>query len=814
MRPDLFRDTTYAVRSLRRTPAFTAIALATLALGIGANTAIFSVINSVLLRPLPYREAGRLVFLWSARGDTPEPLAPARFLDFREQLGSASALAAICQFSVTMGGAVPEQVDASSVSWNFFDLIGARPLLGEPFHAGSADDSAVVIGHALWTRRFGASPDIVGRPVTINGRSRRIVAVMGRDFLWPAVTALPGNAGGPELWLPPAARDVPRTPADDPSEDLSGNRQIGILRVVARLRDGVAIEAAQREAEVIAARLAEAHPVTDGGRSATLVPLRSQFFGPVTRPLGVLVGAVAVVLAIACANVASLLLGRATVRRREIAVRLALGASRGRVVRQLLTEAVVLSTAGAAGGVLLAWAASRWIVSMSPGGLPRVDDAGLDAVVLAFSLLSALVTGLAFGAAPAWQVSRTAPGQHLADGGVRGASSAPGRRTREVLVVAEIAVALVLLVGAGLLLRSFHALASVDTGIAAAKLLTFELRAPAQDGARRVQFYTSVLERLRAQPGVVAAGAAVTLPIGGDTFSTRYLVDGAPLPVAGAEPSAGYQIVTPGYFDTLGTPVRAGRDVREADGADAPLVVLVNDTLARQAWPDRHPVGRRVRFGRGADAPWHTVIGVVADVRHTGPSAPPRPEIYQPLAQRPFGSMAFVVRTSTDPAALVPLVRRAIADLAPGLALAKVATMDEHVERALSRPRFLSTLVAAFGALALALALVGIYGVMSYAVTERRQEIAIRMALGAQRGAILRMVLRRATLLSALGVTGGIAAAWAMTGIVSGLLFGIQPTDVPTFAAASLGLAMVSIMVAALPAWRASRNTAESLLRS
>lgn len=816
---DIRQDAGYAVRSLRRTPGFTAVAALTLALGIGANTAIFSVIHRVLLRPLPYRDAGRIVFLWSARdGSTPDTLTPGRFVDFRERMTTLSGIAAICQFSMTLtGGGAPEQVPGSSVSSGFFDVVGAPALLGEPFHGGTADARAVVLSHGLWLRRFGGDTGIIGREITLNGTNRRVVAVMRADFGWPAINTRPGAIGGPELWIPGAAHDIPRTPADDPAEDLSANRSLGILRAVARLRDGVSVEAARREAEVVAVRLAQEHPDTDSERGALIVPLRTQFLGPLTRPLLVLLGAVGFVLAIACVNVASLLLGRATSRRRELAVRLALGARRARVMQQLLTEAVVLAAGGAAAGLLLAWWATAWLVRLNPGDVLRLSDARIDPAVFGFSLALALLTGLLFGVVPAWQAARTDPGRDLGDGGTRGSSSAAGGRTRDVLVAVEIAVALVLLVGAGLMLRSFSALARVDTGIEFRNLLTFAVSTPGGRDAsapRQVAFYQQLLERLRTLPGVTHAGAAVTLPIGGDDFSTRYLVEGRPLPVAGQEPSAGYQIASSGYFDTMGMRVLSGRGFRDGDTAAAPLVVAVNETLARQAWPGANAVGRRIRMGRDAGEPWYTVVAVVSDIRHRGPAAPPRPELFHPLGQRSFSFMAFVVRTTGDPLAVVPAVRAEVAALAPDLPISQVGTMERHIERALARPRFMSTLIAAFGALAVALAVVGIYGVMTYAVSQRAQEIAIRMALGARRGDVIRMVLTKAALLSAIGIAAGLAGAAAMTRVLAGLLFGVGATDPATFAAAAAALLGAGLLAAAVPAIRASRISGAAALRS
>jgi putative ABC transport system permease protein len=816
---DVVQDLSFALRSLRKTPGFAAIAIVTLALGVGANTAIFSVINSVLLRPLPYRNAEQLVFIWSTNGSPARgPLSPARFLDFRDGLGSLSNAAGICQFGVILtGGGPPEQIDASSVSSTFFDVLGARPMFGDTFHAGTAAERTVVLSYGLWVRRFGSDPGIIGRDITINGAARQVVAVMRQDFGWPGVTG--GSTGGssPELWIPGAARDIPRTPADNPAENLSADRTLGILRMVARLRDGVTLEQARREADVLAARLAEEYPDSDGGRGAAIVPLREQFFGPVTRPLGVLLAAVAFVLAIACANVASLLLGRGTSRRREIAVRLALGASRARIVRQLLTEAVVLSIAGSVAGLWLASWAAKALVGLSPGGVLRLSDTHTDPVVLAFTLVAAIGTGLVFGALPAWQVSRSSPNDDLRDGGARGAEGTQSRRVRSVLVAAEIAVALVLLVGAGLLLRSFSALSAVDTGLDLRNLLTFTLTAPGGRTAtpeQRRAFYEQALEAIEFLPGVTRAGAVVTLPIGGDDFSTGYTIDGAPVPVPGQEPSAGWQIVSRQYFDAIGMRIVGGRGFRAGDTADAPPVVVVNQSLARQAWPGADPVGRRLRLSRDPQDPLLTVVGVVSDVRHRGPAAPPRPEIYQPLTQRSFGSMAFVVRTAMDPHHAVPLIRNEIARLAPSLPMAHVATMEEHVGRALSRPRFMSVLTAVFGALAVALALVGIYGVMAASVSQRTREIAIRIALGARTIEIVSMIALEAGSLALTGVVAGMLAAWAASRGLTGLLFGVTPADPATYLASASALLVVALAAAAFPALRAARVDGAQVLRS
>ena len=810
---DFRQDVVYAVRGLMKAPGFAAVAVLTLALGIGANTAIFSVVNAALLRPLPFAEPGRLVFLWNRSPEgRPDPLGPGRMLDFRRQTTSFQSSAAIAHLSYTLtGSGDAESLQASSVSSTFFDVLGVRPLLGDTFHGGTADPSAVVLGYGLWTRRFGADPSIVGRTITLNGRPRLVVAVMPRDFFWPFITSRPSADPGPELWVPGGVGDVPRTAVNE-DLDVTDNRNAGYIRMVARLAPGVSATQADAEVRAIGERLSREHQ-EDGARTAMIVPLRAQLFGAIERPLYVLAGAVGFVLAIACANVASLLLGRGAARQRDLAVRRALGATRARIVRQLLAEAAVLSCAGAAAGALLAWWGTAALLRLAPPDLANAG-AAFDLRVLAFTAGAALVSGLAFGILPAIQFSRGSLSGALSDGSTRTGSSRASGRVRDGLVVAEIAVALVLLVGATLLVRSFAALSRVDTGIDTRNLLTFDVKLSgprAEYQARQVEFYAALQRRLEAVPGVVSAGSAVTLPIGGDDFGTSFLVDGRPTPRPGQEPHAGYQIVMPGYFRAMGIPLEGGRDVRDSDTRTSPRVVLVNDALARQQWPGEDPIGRRVRFG-DEDA-WMTVVGVVGDIRHLGPAVPPRPELYQPSSQRSFPFMAFVVRTAGEPDALVPTLRRAAAELDPSLPLANVKTMDEHIARALARPRFVSTLVTAFGALALTLAIVGIYGVMSWSVAERTREFAIRLALGVRGPVLVRSVLARALALAAVGIAGGLAGARAATGVLAGMLYGVQPTDGLTFAATAAAVALVALAACYVPARRALRADPITLLR-
>jgi putative ABC transport system permease protein len=788
----------------------------TLALGIGANTAIFSAVYGVLMRPLAYHDAERLVFVWSSRATDPrEPLSPARLIDFRQQLTSLEALAGISQIPLNLtGSGEPERLDASSVSSSFFDILGVRPLLGEAFHGGTADDRAVVLSYGLWVRRFGADRAIVGRHITLNGSSRIVVAVMPREFDWPMVTASPNNATGPQLWIPGTTGDVPRTPSDRSDQDLSRNRDAAYVRAVGRLKDGVTVEQAQREAEVVSARIGQLYPDTDGTRGAVVVPLRPQFYGHVRRPLLVLSGAVILVLAIACANLASLLLGRASARRKEIAVRLALGASRGRIVRQLLSESAVLAAAGGACGLLLAGWARSAMTGLNSAGLFRIEPARIDPMVLLFGAAVTMMTGLLAGLMPALQASRGHLTGDLQDGGTRSSAGPRSTRSREALVTVQVAVALTLLVAALLLLRTFSALRQVDLGLNTQNLLTFNLflsGSHAASQANQAAFYDEALTAIRNLRDVRDAGGAATLPIGGDDFSAAYVVEGGPVHPRGQEPSAGYQVVTPGYFGTMGIPVLAGRDFTSSDTQTATPVAIVNHALAAREWPGQDPVGRRIRTG--VDTPWMTIVGVVGDIRHRGPSAPPRPEFYQPHTQRSFSFMPFVVRTRHDPASSVPLIRAELARLDPSQPISGMATMDEHLARALSRPRFMFTLVASFGILAFTLSVVGVYGVMAYVVTQRTREIAIRMALGARAGTVVAMIVSRTASLAGIGIGAGLVGAALLTRTLSSLLFGVGALDSPTFVTAAVLLGGATLVAGAIPAFRATRIDGVEALR-
>ncbi|HTL43253.1 MAG TPA: ABC transporter permease [Vicinamibacterales bacterium] len=811
---DLRQDVNYALRGLWRTPGFTAVALLTLAIGIGANTAIFSVVNAALLRPLSFTDPGELVFLWNRNTDgRPTPFGPGRMMDFRAQSTSFSGFAALSHISYTLTGrGDPETLPGASVSSTFFDVLGVRPLIGDTFHGGHADPNAVVLTYGLWVRRFGGDPSIVGRAITLNRRARTVVAVMPREFFWPFITGTPTAGAGPDLFVPGGPGDVPRVAIDE-DRDVRDNRNAGYIRVVARLRPGVTERQADAEVRAIGARLSVQYP-QDGGRTAMLVDARTQFFGTLERPLIVLAMAVVFVLAIACANVASLLLARGAARRRDLALRRALGATRLRIARQLLTEALVLSVAGAAAGAIFAWWSVRMLLRVAPDDVTALSVT-LDWRVLIYAAAVAVFAGVAFGIAPALQCSRGDLTSALAEGSTRASGSRRSSRVRDWLVACQIAIAVLLVAGAALLVRSFASLTHVDTGIDTRNLLTFAINLTgrtAEYQSEQVRFYAALQERLLALPGVTAAGSAVTLPIGGDDFGTTYQVDGRPIPEPGQEPAGGYQVVMPGFFSAMGIRILEGRDVALTDTRNSQGVVLVNETLARQQWPAHSPIGKRVRIS--AEEPWLTVVGVTSDIRHLGPAVPPRPEIYQPASQRSFPFMAFVVRTAGDPYQMVPSIRHAVAELDPTLAIADVKTMDDHIAHAVARPRFVSALVTGFSVLALTLAVIGIYGLMGWSVAQQQREIAIRMALGAEKASVLALVLRKAAWLAGAGIAAGLAVTPIATRPMGALLFGVTPADPLSLAAAALALAFVTLFAAFVPAARAARIQPGTLVRS
>jgi putative ABC transport system permease protein len=805
------RDLRFAARGLRRNPGFAAAAILTLSLGIGVTVAIFSSVLAVLLRPLPYRNPQQLVFVFDEADGEATTMSPARFVDVRHRATGLSGIAGFSEVPVNLvGGETPERLLAATVSTDFFEVLGVKALLGRTFDVGREHQRVVVLSHGLWTRRFGRDPSIVGRDITLDSGSHTVAGVMPSDFTW-----LPRGGAGPkpELWIPAPVREVPALAPGTNVERLTEQRDISYLVAVARMKPGRTVREVNAGLAVLARELAAQYPATDKKHGLRALAAMEHVAGDARTPLLLLLGAVSLVLVVACANVANLLLGRTLARRGEIAVRLALGAGRARLARQFLAEALVLSGMAAGLGVLLAHATLASLVAFSPADIARLGETRVDGVVLGFAVLLAIGTAAALAVVPVMDVRRMPALLHEAS------RRTSGRRRggRTLLLIGEVAVAVMLVIGAGLLVRSFVALQRVNTGIfRPGQLLTFNLLIGAERAAtpeRQAPFYQEVLDRIRALPQVRAAGAALTLPMSGDDFNTSVYFEGRPAPPAGQQDRAGFQPVTPGYFGTLGVRLLAGRDIGIADGADAPKVVVVNDTFARRFWGQESPLGRRLKFGPSATAALRTIVGVVQDVRHRGPAEPARAELFLPVAQLPFPSMAFVVRTDGDPLRLVPSIRAAVAAIDAAQPLADVQTVEAYVQRSMARTRFLAGLLTGLGGLALLLAAVGLYGVMSWSVVERRHEIGIRMAVGATPAAVAGMVLRQGGVHLGIGLLAGGSGAAGLSRVLSGVLFGVRAGDAATYLSTVAILALVGVAALWLPAHRASRLDPSSVLR-
>jgi len=794
----LLQDLRYAVRTLVERPGFTVVAVLTIALGVGGTTAMFGVVDAVLLRPLPYAEPDRLVMLWTRTPGGPQAAASwPEFVDWREQSHSFADMAVWRGQSVSLtGGAEPERVVGAFVSDRFFPLLGARPALGRTFTAEETDPATArpvaVLGHGLWQRRFGSDPGILGRSLVLNGQSHTVVGVLGPDFDGGNAPAH-GWFMGCDVFLPISYFPNKKGLARGETEIL----------VLGRLRPGVDASQAGTDMAVVARRLEQAYPDTHAGRGVEIVPLHEQIVGSFKPALLVLLGAVGLVLLIACANVANLLLARASRRRRELAVRAALGAGRTRLLRQLLTESAVLALLGGALGLLVGHWGLALLLSLAPAGvLP--GSLTLDGRVMAFALVLTAATGVCFGLVPALQASRPDLDGVLKEAG-RGGSGSAGHRFRDVLVVAEVTLSLVLLVGAGLLLRSAVALQRAELGFRPDHVLTAEFRLPpARYPEPRViaAFFRQTLERLRAVPGIESAALARAVPFSGNGGSTTFQVEGEPEPPKGREPVAQLNIVSPDYFRTMGIRQLEGRDFDEHDTADVPSVAVVNETMARQLWPGMDPIGRRLRL---RDAGWVTVVGVVGDVRHSGPSEPPQPQIYTTHEQDARIFACVVARTAGEPMAMAAPMRAALWAVDKDQPVWKVRAMEELVTGSRGTARAMSLLVGVFAAVALALAGVGIYGVMAYAVSQRTREIGIRMALGAASGRVLRLVVGRALVLTSVAIVLGAIGATVLARLLGTLLFGVGPADPVTFGVAAAALASVGTLAAYLPARRAAR---------
>ncbi|HYP25258.1 MAG TPA: ABC transporter permease [Blastocatellia bacterium] len=803
----LLQDIRYGTRLLLKKPGFTVIAVMAVALGIGANTATFSVVNGVLLRPLAFADPDRIVTVLHTGS---RPVSPPNFRDWREQSGSFEQMAAAEAWGpILTSRDTPEQIRGLSMGEGLFQLLGVQPLHGRYFQGddyGSGNDRVVVLSHGLWQRRFGADPNILGQTLTLDGHAYTVIGVMPSGFQFP-----PFWASKTEIWAPLSLAE------------RAGNRRASSLRVFARLKPGVTREQAQAEMDAISGRLAQAYPDANAGLTAKVEPLHEKVVGDLRPALLVLMGAVGFVLLITCANVANLLLARSAVRQKEIVIRSALGASRSRVVRQLMTESLILSMLGGALGLLLAFLGIDLLKALLQGSsndfsvrMPRLHEVGLDLSTLGFGFLLSQLTGLIFGLAPALQLSGANLNEALKEGGRSVTEGGRARRLRDALVVSEVAIAFVLLVGAGLMMRSFLTLRAIDSGFRSDNVLTFTVSlAGAKDrvGPAREAFYKDLIGRLESSPGVQSVSAVNHLPLAGDVWGTDLAIEGRPVPAPGEQINSTFRVCRPGYFATMGIPLIAGRDFTDRDTNDAPGAVVINETLARTHWPGEDPLGKRITLADPRrDPKWLTVVGVVKDVKQREWAAEPKNELYLPFQQvrsyfegtAPFSSyMTLIVRTSTDPLALSDAARDAVWSIDRNLPVSSMASLDQVVSDAVWQERFNLLLIGAFAALAMILAAVGIYGVLSFSVTQRTQEIGIRMAMGAQRSDVLRLVIGQGMTLTLIGVAVGLAGAFALTRWLSSLLYGVSATDPLTFAGISLLFGAVALLASYIPARKA-----------
>ncbi|HEY6119657.1 MAG TPA: ABC transporter permease [Pyrinomonadaceae bacterium] len=794
---NLVKDIRFAMRGLLKRPGFTAIAVVTLALGIGANTAIFSTINALLLKPLPFPQLDRIVALWDTvpnRGVERNEVTVANYLDWRAQNNTFEQLAIYRWWSTNLTGAdAPERVQGFQVTANFLDAVGVKPVMGRNFSEEEnqpGKDAVAILTYSLWQRRFGADPNIVNKTIATNGVTRTVIGVMPPEFNFPK---------GAEIYSPIAI-----TP------ELSRSRDNHSFLGVGRLKQGVSVQAAAADLGRIATQLEKQYPETNTGRGVVVYPILQDTVRMYATALWILMAAVGFVLLIGCANVANLMLARAAGRQRELALRAALGASRFRIIRQLLTESVLLGIAGGALGILIGYWGVDLIRTASPGEAARYapgwNHMGINFPVLVFTTLLSMLSGVLFGLAPALQLSKPDLNNALKEGGRQATSSS--HRLRGLLVVAEVALSLILLASAGLLIRSFIQLLKTDPGFNPDNLLTMNLVLPAakyKEESQRADFYSDLLQRMNQLPGVTSAAIVNHLPLGGSNSSTSFLVEGVPEPPPGQEFDGRYRVCSPGYFHTMGISVLKGRSFTDQDKAGAPLVIIVNETLARKYWPNDDPIGKRMRYsGPLEQNPWMQVVGVVQDVKHELNLAV-TPDFYVPHAQDAWQSMVLVARTKVEPAAMAAPIRQVLWSIDKDQPVFDVRTMGEVRAISLALYSFSSVMLGIFAVLALVLAAIGIYGVMAYAVTQRTHEIGIRMALGARGSDVLKLVVSNGMGLAVIGVVIGLAGSWALTRFISSLLVGTSATDVWTLSVVSLSLLSVALLACYIPARRATR---------
>ncbi|HET8547337.1 MAG TPA: ABC transporter permease [Bryobacteraceae bacterium] len=814
----LWQDARFAVRNMRKSPVYASVAILTLALGIGANSAIFSVVNGVLLKPLPYRDPDRLVtLLFPGQG----PIAPADLIAYRQQTRSFETIEGAVGWTATLTGRDrPEHIPGLQISEGTFRMLGTQAMhgrtpLANEFQPGH--DRVVVLSHQLWLRRFGGDRAIVGQSITLNGASYTVTGIMPPDFQW-----MP-------FWITRAEMWSPLTLADKATNHL------GMVRAVARLREGATLASAQAEMDAVCRRLAELWPRTNAGFTVIVEPLRNNVVGDVETALLVLAGAVGFVLLIACANIANLALARAAERQKEVAIRVAIGAAWSRVFRQFLTESLLLAVAGGTLGLLLAgWGVDALKAAVREGSgqfatrLPRLDAIGVDPAALGCTAVLSIVTGVLFGLAPALQATRCPINDNLKEGGRAASEGRGGTSFRSALIVAQVAVCIILLAGAGLLLRSFLGLRAIEPGFDPHNVLAMSVSVAGQKqytGAAREAFYTRVVEEVRRVPGISSAALINHLPIGGDMWTFRVFAEGRPLPEPGQDIGARYRVCDPGYLPTMRIPLLQGRNLNDHDGPKSPRVAIVNEKLAKQLWPGQSAIGKRFTSDdprETREPAWLTVVGVVPSVKQHSWTADAAGEYYVALRQQeqmlasthPWQSyITLVARTAAEPLSTASAVRSAIWSLNGNAAIAEVRSLEQVIATALWQDRLQTLMLAVFAAFAVLLAAIGIYGVTAYSVARRTQEIGIRMALGAGRAAVLWMVLRRSFVLMLAGVTAGLAIALALTRWLATMLYGVTPTDPITFAAIPIIMAAVALIASLLPARRASSVDPATALR-
>ncbi len=789
------RDARYATRMMWRQPGFTSVALLTIALGIGATATIFGVAHGVLLKPLPYPHADQLVMVWmtNARINLREDWhSLPNIEDYRSGNSTFEAIAVYNDSSASLTGTGDAQrLTGARSSPNLFNVLGVAPAKGRVFTDDEdrpGQDAVVVISHGLWTRLFGSDPNIIGRTVELNGRNREVIGVMPDGFGFPRQTT--------DFWVPNA-----------PGEQLRASRGSLWLMAIGRLKPGVTVDRAQADLSPIATDIVTRFPNQEG-YGIYVVGYHDQLVARTRPAIIALLGAVAFLLLIACVNVANLLLSRAAVREREIALRTAIGAGRGRLIRQLLTESAVLAGIGGALGIVVAWAGLRALISVAPPELPRLADITLNWAVVGFSFAAAFVTGLIFGLMPALQISQAGMGNALKEGG-RGASAGMGRLVRRTLVVVQVALALVLLTGAGLMVQSFMRMQRVDLGFDGDRVLTMQISLSGQayqQPAAGVNFYERLVERVRATAGVESASLVTGLFLSTTPNSTSFNIEGRPVFTPAESVEVPVDSVAPGYFDTMRVPVLRGREFNAGDTAESTRVVLINQTMATQFWPGEDPIGRRMTYGQpDADTQWMTIVGVVGDTRRVGYEAAIRPETYLPLPQSPSRSMMLVVRASQDPTAIVGSVRQVVRSLDPNQPIYGVATIDELVRELTAERRLNTLLFALFAVVAAILAAAGIYGVIAYSVEQRRRELGVRLALGAMPREVFDLVVREGMSMAVIGVIGGVLAAMAATQVMRTLLYDTSATDPWIFAAMTLGALVIALCACLIPARRAMR---------